>query len=158
MQQPAKNNGKEKRNTFLCFSIFHFQSQITTMTLVTIPIPKSLPSTPMQETTRAVPPVPLRTPTHQVSGAESPRCSDCKAEANRSGMYVMGSPSRRGYGPGLFDIPTAALSTGSFVAPASPSRSPFKYWQPQQLQTQQRSQSAQAKEGTSSSSHCVGEN
>jgi len=94
-------------------------------------------------------------------------CNDSGAESNRyqinenspspltnASHQIIGS--RHGYGPGLFDIPTAALSAGSFVAPASPSRSPFKYFQPQQLETQQQSQSAQAKGGMHLSSYCVG--
>ena len=135
------------------------------MTFVTIPVPKSLPSTPMQGTPRAMPLLPLRTPPQQASGAGGPIRSDAEAEANRSRINYM-SPSllsdemigsRHAYGPGLFDIPTAALLTGSFVAPASPSFSPFKYWQPQPLETQQQSQSAQAKKGDMHfSSYCVG--
>ena len=91
--------------------------------------------------------MPLRTPPHQASEAGGPIRSDAEAEANPSRINYISTSlltneiigSRHGYGPGLFDIPTVALSTGSFVAPASPSCSPFKYWQLQSLETQQQS-------------------
>jgi len=126
-------------------AVSEYKSQSSAMTLVTIPFPKSLPSTPMQGTPSAMPPNNPR----QASGAGGPIRSDSEAEANRTNAPHQIIGSRHGYGPGLFDIPTAALSAGSFVAPASPSCSPFKYWQPpsQPLETQQQSQSAQAKGG-----------